>query len=296
MVRLLSASKTASSRYLFDRKPASTYGINPFKRQFKTVRGDSPSALAISASVCKQPPPGRMALREVPALFAFACCAFILPSREQFPFCPKMSDRSGAVAALAEIRGISRAQARRLFASGKVPGAYKDRDGWHFPRLSPEDVETIIKMHCAAHLYKLKHLLFPRLDEVLELKLVLANVTNNDIAVVMEQDPFIRKHYVRALKKRAHRKWKLLCRPFDLSNFRELSRLVAEPHVKLLTKARILDLHNYPVTVGNLAAVQNMPRSTFDRRYKRERDLIRRLCGDKSAGRSPIVWARGDFL
>src|SRR4029077_2836385 len=154
-----------------------------------------------------------------------------------------------------------------------------------------QDVETIIRLRNEMLLYKLKHLLFPKLEDVLELKLVLANVTNKDIALVRHPNPIVRKHNIRALKKRAHQKWELLCRPFDL-DYKKLSRLLDEPRVQLQTKARILDLNGYPVTVGNLAAIQNMPRSTFDRRYKRERELIRYLCGDKSAGRSPIVWAR----
>jgi hypothetical protein len=136
------------------------------------------------------------------------------------------------------------------------------------------------------------------LDEVIELKLVLADVTNGDIALVMNPNPIVQKHHIRALKKRAPKKWKLLCRPVDLSNFKELSQRVAEPRIKLLTKARILGLHGKRVTPGNLAAIQNMPRSTFDRRYERERELIRSLCYSDagSAGRSPAARARHSAL
>jgi hypothetical protein len=192
---------------------------------------------------------------------------------------------------LAEIRGDSIRTARRLFESGQVPGAYQTKHGrWRIQKRPAHEVEAIIKWNCARLLHALKHRLFPRLDDVIELTLVLADVTNDDIAAVMNPNPIVRKHNIRALKKRAPKIWKLLCRPVDLSNFKELSQRVAEPHVQLLTKAKILRLHGYPVTRGNLAAIQNMPRSTFDRRYERERELIRRICGGSGHGALPELF------
>jgi hypothetical protein len=174
-----------------------------------------------------------------------------------------MSDLPGAVTALAAIRGEPVSNVRRLFASGKVPGAYQTKGGhWRIRKLPAGEVEIVIKMHCAKMLSAIQAEFFPHLNEILEAACVLKAISGDDIVTI-----------------------------------RHPGRL-KEPHVKLRLKAQALLSRGDKVTAKNLAAAMNISVWKLNRHYGRE--LIKSIChpahGDGSAGRSPAARARHSAL
>jgi hypothetical protein len=158
----------------------------------------------------------------------------------------------------------------RLHAAGKIIGGYTTSGGHLRVRRPPAHViETALRLSCGRQLHEWKHRLFPYFDQVWELSLVLAEISNHDVMSIQHPDPDARAENIEKLKSDSPQKWKLLCcRDLVLDSEKiTLMRQGLEPRIRLGTKAQILRLNNIPVTQETLAAIQNISVPTLKKRF-----------------------------
>jgi hypothetical protein len=158
----------------------------------------------------------------------------------------------------------------RLHAAGKIIGGYTTPGGHRRVRRPPAHViETALRSLCDRRLHELKSVFFPHFDEVWELSLVLAEISNHDVMSIQHADPDARAVNIEKLKNDSPQKWKLLCcRDLVLDSEKiALMRQGLEPRIRLGTKAQILRLNNISVTQETLAAIQNISVPTLKKRF-----------------------------
>jgi hypothetical protein len=175
-----------------------------------------------------------------------------------------------------------------MHAAGKILGAYTSRGGHRRVRRPPaHEIELVLKLLCGRLLHELKGVLFPHFDEVWELSLVLAEVSNHDVLSVTHHNPDVRAANIEKLKTDSPRKWKLLCcRDLVLDSEKlALMRQGLEPRVRLGTKAQLLRLHGEPVNQEKLAAVLSISVPTLKKRFGPA--MVRDVCRSSSYGELP---------
>ena len=207
------------------------------------------------------------------------CCLLIcpLPLEADAQKVPKMSvspmnsiQRAEKVMhLLAETHGVDIHTVRRWASAGKIPGIYRLGDGrYRFRRLPKEKVDAVIKESIDRNLRHIKAEFFPHLDDVIEMWLVRAGITNDDIAAITHPNPDVRAINIEWLKARYPLKWQLLFCGTPFFSFNAYADGLRKPHAQLQLKAEILRLHGYPVTRENLAAILGISVNTLRGRYK----------------------------
>jgi excisionase family DNA binding protein len=149
------------------------------------------------------------------------------------------------VKSIAELFDVSERQVHRWAADGKIPGAYRTKGGHlRFQKLSPDEVEAIIRFHIERFLRDLRAEFFPRLDDFMELALIHRNILSSD-------DVSISPLMVASLK---------------------------DPETRLRIRATTLRLQGQPVTAKTLARSFHISVRTLSRRFGGQ--IVKKVCTD----------------